>query len=259
MPANRLNRHLHIWRVVLVLLASPQIASCTPKPEPYYYYTGRIDENLLNQVVGAWNTNRITELRLTSAGGDVNAAVRLARFLNEENIRLRISNICFSACAGILALTVDRVVVAPKTLVALHHGPLAHATIRASIGPKGDVTTLKSLEALYNEKGVPLKFSILSTEALDPLCFRESDQGPMIYSKASLWVATKQEMRAIGVRTPPGWPEKSAPVLSGIIELFRREGKPFRGHHSVIFRGEPKVPNLRLCTDEDLKATFPVQ
>jgi len=241
----RLVKLIHLFSALF--FATGPLTSCTPSSTPYYYYTGTIDLNLLDQISNAWDSHGIQELRLTSLGGDVNASVALARYLNTHKIRLRIERVCFSACAGILALTVDDVVIQPDTLVALHNGPLAHASIKASRGPKGDISVIENLSALYTEKRIPLEFSILSSEALHPVCFLESEQGPVIYSQATLWVATRSELKALGVNTPPGWPEENTKTLQGILQLFEQEGKSVRVHHSVKFVGEPRVFSLREC------------
>lgn len=233
--------------------------SCCSERSAHFVYTGRIDEDLVTKVTNASDSYKINELRLTSTGGDVRASVRLARYLNEKHIRLRIKDYCFSACAGILALTVEDVIIEPGTLVALHGGPLAHLTIRSYKGPLGDVASIKGLQLLYEERSVPGTFSVSSLEALGPLCFQESAQGPIIYSRATLWVATKSELAALGVRTPPGWPEKYAPVMQGIMALFKSSGKAFLVSFNVKFRGEPKVFNLKECDAATIASATPGQ
>lgn len=111
----------------------------------------------------------------------------------------------------------------------------------------GDMASIKGLKLLYEERNIPDTFPIMSLEALGPLCFQESAQGPIIYSRATLWVATKSELAALGVRTPPGWPTKSAPVLHGLANFFRSSEKAFLSSYNVTFRGEPRIFSLQEC------------
>lgn len=59
-----------------------------------------------------------------SGGGQSQAAIELADWIDENNILLRIDSVCLSACASFLVLAVDNLEVLPGALIGMHHTSL---------------------------------------------------------------------------------------------------------------------------------------
>jgi len=132
----------------------------------------------------------LTAVVITSDGGEVTAAVRLARAIRARGLLLVVKDRCISSCANFLFPAARTKAVAPNSLL-VFHGGIAPGAFGGLFG-EGEERELLSLpRTFFREIGVD------GSITYDPPWRRDSRSGAR--SLAEEWTATPAALRRHGV------------------------------------------------------------
>ncbi len=90
--------------------------------QSHYVFCEDISTESVDKVVSLGNLKTLT---MTSRGGTSIEAIRLANYLNQNNIKLILEEYCLSACAQFLILGADEVLVDDWTIIGFHHSSIS--------------------------------------------------------------------------------------------------------------------------------------
>lgn len=122
-------------RVLFVFFVGLLASSCVETESNIFVLEGRITQEKVDALVSLLHEG--DTLRINSFGGRVDAAIELANFVFENDISVRISEACVSACAEILMVATPNVVIDNNTLIGFHGN---------SIYKKSPIFELRSVE-----------------------------------------------------------------------------------------------------------------
>jgi len=84
------------------------------------WYCGVLTEQLTAEIQNEWSAST-TNLVISSEGGLSSSAIRLTNFLNSQRATVTLRLACLSACAHIIFVGADNLVVEEGAIVAFHH------------------------------------------------------------------------------------------------------------------------------------------
>ena len=134
---------------------------------------GTIDPVVVDRLIEAVRPTD-QEVVVSSHGGDPTSAVKLAEFMLQKGIRLRVKYVCQSACAHFLFMAIPDVVIDGRALVTFHHTPHLLWEIFAHWGIEDEAPILaeqmSNSDRLYKARGLDLRFLYLPGLAVDMFC-----------------------------------------------------------------------------------------
>ena len=166
-------------------------------------FEGRIESQSVDAFIARASDAGCKKITLTSLGGEAIDAIRLVDFLNANAITVVLHDHCHSACAQVIAVLADDVIVEPDTLFFTHGiSASAVAWLDAHPNAKGyDRVLIKALSEdllsrISARGGDPL---MVYEPALrnEPICVisRPSPRGELIVSsKVTGWMPTREWM-----------------------------------------------------------------
>jgi hypothetical protein len=122
----------------------------TAKGTDTLIYAGGIDKWSANALIEGINARpEVTRLVVSSTGGDVSAAVRVAKFISDRKLDLVVRSYCASSCFNYFTIAANSVLVEPDSLL-IFHGTAA-TTAETAPGVLGPVTRRLLRKDIRNE------------------------------------------------------------------------------------------------------------
>lgn len=168
-------------------------------------FTGDIDRASAARAEALMADRGLTAFVIHSDGGEVTAALRLARTLRARGLPLIVTRRCISSCANFLFPAARTKAVAPNSLV-IFHGGIAPGAFGGLFGGGEERELLAQTSAFFREIGVD------GSITYDPPYRRDPRSG--VRSLAEEWTATPQALRRHGVTglTSMWWPSNEAVI-----------------------------------------------
>lgn len=177
-------------------------------------FTGDIDRDSAARAEALMADRGLTAFVITSDGGEVTAAVRLARSLRGRGLPLIVARRCISSCANFLFPAARTKAVAPHSLV-IFHGGIAPGAFGGLFGGGEERDLLSLTTAFFREIGVD------GSITYDPPYRRDPRSG--VRSLAEEWTATPAALRRHGVTglSFMWWPSSEAVIREGASQGIR--------------------------------------
>lgn len=177
-------------------------------------FTGDIDRDSAARAEALMADSGLTAFVVNSDGGEVTAALRLARSLRARGLRLIVARRCISSCANFLFPAARTKAVAPNGLV-VFHGGIAPGAFGGLFGGGEERDLLARTTAFFREIGVD------GSITYDPPYRRDPRSG--IRTLAEEWTATPAALRRHGVTglTSMWWPSNEAVIREGASQGIR--------------------------------------
>jgi hypothetical protein len=174
-------------------------------------FAGIISRASADEAVALIAGQRLDTMVVTSDGGEVTAALRLARAIRAHGLTLVVKGRCVSSCANFLFTGARRKIVAPQSLV-VFHGGIAPPAFGGLFGGGADERDLRTqTEAFFREIGVNGSLTY--------------DQPPLAGSPdgAEEWTASPRALARYGVGgiVSMWWPSREAVVAAGRAQGMR--------------------------------------
>jgi hypothetical protein len=108
------------------------------------FFTGPISDESVDAFIKSNDQNpSLTEIQISSQGGDIKAALRFAQWIKEKNIDVRVRTICYSACANYIFLAGKNKILSPRSAV-VWHGDIDQKDLRELIAKCDSIIKRKS-------------------------------------------------------------------------------------------------------------------
>jgi hypothetical protein len=153
-------------------------------------FTGDIDAATAERAETLMGDRRLTAMVITSDGGEVTAALRLARALRARSLLLVVKNHCISSCANFLFPAARTKAVAPDSIL-IFHGGIAPGAFGGLFGDGEERELLSQTRSFFREIGVD------GSITWQPPWRRDPRSG--VRSLAQEWTATPAALRRHGV------------------------------------------------------------
>lgn len=153
-------------------------------------FTGDIDRDSAARAEALLADRSLTAMVVTSDGGEVTAAVRLARALRARGLLLVVKSHCISSCANFLFPAARTKAVAPNGLL-VFHGGIAPGAFGGLFGDGEERELLALTRAFFREIGVD------GSITYDPPYRRDPRSG--VRSLAEEWTASPAALRRHGI------------------------------------------------------------
>ena len=153
-------------------------------------FTGDIDRDSAARVEALLADRSLTAMVVTSDGGEVIAAVRLARALRARGLLLVVKSHCISSCANFLFPAARTKAVAPNGLL-VFHGGIAPGAFGGLFGDGEERELLALTRGFFREIGVD------GSITYDPPYRRDPRSG--VRSLAEEWTASPAALRRHGM------------------------------------------------------------
>ena len=187
-------------------------------------------------------------LYIDSQGGDLRAALKLANFVREHDVKVVVVGRCFSACAHYVFSAAQRKEVMPGSLVGIHNKRFHYVEKDKVLVLNANVATDKAKimatpvirqgygELLQLERDFFAKTGI-STRYHDNYTAFDTARGtvkpstPPRCRNVDLWVLTRPQLESMGVKGIGAFwqPASSAEARSSAVKLGLREDQVFFG------------------------------
>ena len=177
-------------------------------------FTGDIDRDSTARAQALMADRALTAFVVTSDGGEVTAAIRLARALRARGLPLIVARRCISSCANFLFPAARTKAVAPNGLV-IFHGGIAPGAFGGLFGGGEERALLAETTAFFREIGVD------GAITYDPPYRRDPRSG--VRSPAEEWTATPAALRRHGVTglIDMWWPSDAAVIREAATQGIR--------------------------------------
>lgn len=140
----------------------------------------------------------VKKLIIKSYGGEVTASIKLALLIHENNLSIKVEDVCASSCANYVFLAGKQKLVPRGSFVGFHGDPL-------SSGLKKNKASRKSLAQMNYEREVDkLEKSFNSLIQVDRRIFTHSIDFTRT-NKVSLWSPSPRELSCLGVKNLRMW------------------------------------------------------
>ncbi|MBL8569124.1 MAG: hypothetical protein JNK84_08565 [Phreatobacter sp.] len=171
-------------------------------------FSGDIDRDSAEATARLLTERSLTAMVVTSDGGEVTSAVRLARVVRARGLLLVVQRRCISSCANFLFPAARTKAVAPNALV-IFHGGIAPGAFGGLFGDGEERDLLSLTRAFFREIGVD------GSITYDPPYRRDPRSG--VRSLAEEWTATPAALRRHGVTgiVSYWWPSGEAVIREG--------------------------------------------
>lgn len=153
-------------------------------------FTGDIDRDSAARVEALLADRGLTAMVVTSDGGEVTAAVRLARALRARGLLLVVKSHCISSCANFLFPAARTKAVAPNGLL-VFHGGIAPGAFGGLFGDGEERELLALTRGFFRDIGVD------GSITYDPPYRRDPRSG--VRSLAEEWTASPAALRRHGM------------------------------------------------------------
>jgi hypothetical protein len=153
-------------------------------------FTGDIDAATAARAETLLADRSLTAMVVTSDGGEVMAALRLARALRMRGLLLVVKSHCISSCANFLFPAARTKAVAPESLL-IFHGGIAPGAFGGLFGDGEERELLSQTRAFFREIGVD------GSITYQPPWRRDPRSG--VRSLAQEWTATPAALRRHGM------------------------------------------------------------
>lgn len=114
----------HGYRILVLLFVSlwiaPHAIASSQTPKETAYYAGSIDKAQNRTFFETVAGRRIKRLIISSRGGEVAAAIKLAMWIADQRLDVEVSEYCLSACANYVFPAGQHKVIRPGAVVAWH-------------------------------------------------------------------------------------------------------------------------------------------
>ncbi|MBY0362625.1 MAG: hypothetical protein K2X45_12030 [Phreatobacter sp.] len=166
-------------------------------------FTGDVDAATAGRAETLLADRGLTAMVVTSDGGEVRAALRLARAVRSRGLLLVVKGDCISSCANFLFPAARTKAVAPESLL-IFHGGIAPGAFGGLFGHGEERELLAETRAFFREIGVDGSISY------DPPYRRDPRSG--VRSLAEEWTATPAALRRHGMTgiVSMWWPSHEA-------------------------------------------------
>ncbi|CAM9460845.1 unnamed protein product, partial [Phaeothamnion confervicola] len=151
-------------------------------------------------------------LRIRSAGGRPEAAIRLADQLRTSDVTLVVDGYCLAACAQYLFMSAPRREVTEGSLVAFSNNVVAGAELLRTRGEPvpAPLAQAESVDrGVYERWRIPAQALIDQFSGLTPICVEWSDirtaYGPRVQHKAQMWTPPRGWVLANSSQPLSGW------------------------------------------------------
>jgi uncharacterized protein YjeT (DUF2065 family) len=170
-------------------------------------FSGDIDRSSTDRAIALFGERSLVAMVITSDGGEVTAAIRLARALRARGVLLVVQRRCISSCANFLFPAARTKAVAPRSLV-VFHGGIAPAAFGGLFGGGEERDLLALTRSFFREIGVDGSFTY------DP------PYRPGSRELAEAWTASPAALRRHGVTgiVSMWWPSSAAVVAEGAAQ-----------------------------------------
>lgn len=171
-------------------------------------FSGDIDRDSAGRAIALLADPGLAAMVVTSDGGEVTSAVRLARAVRARGLLLVVRGRCISSCANFLFPAARSKAVAPNGLV-IFHGGIAPGAFGGLFGDSGERDLLALTRAFFREIGVD------GSITYDPPYRRDPRSG--VRSLAEQWTASPAALRRHGVTgiVSHWWPSSEAVIREG--------------------------------------------
>jgi hypothetical protein len=240
------------------MLSIPSLCSAAEPAgsEDMPFFTGKITHESVDAFISKYDgRSDITDLRITSQGGDVKAAIKFGNWVHKKGLNIRVRFLCYSACANYIFVAGKNKVLERGSFVAWH-GDMEQKDFRELIEKYEAISQRARGSALSDSDKLFLADNKVKYESLRELRKRQAElysalrvnsefgrigQEPISYPSDG-WTLTKKAMEHFGisnVEVPNGY---------ATVQYFSSDPGP-----SLINRG----PLLILDVDDSGKV-FPV-
>ncbi|MES2319509.1 MAG: hypothetical protein V4631_18670 [Pseudomonadota bacterium] len=112
-------KYLHA--TILLLASLNSYATSSTASESVAVFNGLINEETVDQFLRLHEDRlELKEISIASQGGEVGAALKLARWVRLKKLNVRVRMICFSACANYIFVAGEKKYIEPGAFVAWH-------------------------------------------------------------------------------------------------------------------------------------------
>lgn len=177
-------------------------------------FTGDIDTDTTGRAERLLADRGLAAMVVTSDGGEVTAALRLARALRARGLLLVVKGQCISSCANFLFPAARTKAVAPEGLV-IFHGGIAPGAFGGLFGDGEERELLAQTRAFFSEIGVD------GAITYEPPWRRDPRSG--VRSLAEEWTATPAALRRHGFTgiVAMWWPSPEAVIRRAAVHGIR--------------------------------------
>lgn len=249
------NKKYANWLIVMLSLAIVACGNSTTKDgksdndDNAYFPSleGAISNDTVTTLINSPRLKKTRYLRIDSAGGDIQAAISLGRYLREHNIGVLVDGLCLSSCAHFIFATSVRKKITTGSIVAFH-GTATARSQQLTISKRPDLAEFYSPIAeferdFYRDSSISEKLLTKPLELVLPVCYmakyvdlRQSPKPiPSIVTRASFVFMSKRSLENLGVRNIEGTLTDRPQNLSSRVRLslirrklsvvFPREGE----------------------------------
>jgi hypothetical protein len=171
-------------------------------------FSGDIDSDSAAAAARHLPDRSLTAIVVTSDGGEVTSALRLARAIRARGLLLIVQRRCISSCANFLFPAARTKAVAPNSLV-IFHGGIAPGAFGGLFGDGEERDLLTLTRTFFREIGVD------GSITYDPPYRRDPRSG--VRALADEWTATPAALRRHGITgiVSYWWPSSEAVIREG--------------------------------------------
>lgn len=227
--------------VNLLLLLTFCSCKDTRLQEPFFNMAGKIDEKLLRSFVDA--PDNFEKVVVKSQGGDVIAAIEIAKIIKKRNLDVEVNGYCLSACAQYILPSARNIIIRDKSIVALHHSPFSIMKMLefSKIYDESEKYKKVSNEEVkfYNEININIDYIKNSIYHLRPKCLTNINlkgfKGIKFYYQ--FYIPKKNEYEYwLGKKINGFWPKDGGELLEAINSSI-----PKGVNTSFAYKKNPKV------------------
>lgn len=111
----------HVMWLALLAVSSQSFAIDTAGPRVVASFEGEIRPDTVDRFLEKYgNRKDLTEFSIDSQGGDVKAALKLARWIQANGLDVRVRSVCYSACANYIFIAGKKKILNSGAFVAWH-------------------------------------------------------------------------------------------------------------------------------------------
>lgn len=166
-------------------------------------------------------------LRLSSQGGDENAALDLAEYIERAGTRVELDKVCASACANSLLVASANLNIRRGTVIGFHHSAVAIEANYQGLGepvPPAIARGAMRLRALYARRGADIGLLTCSAEMIG--LTQEAVDVPVPGRNTTLkgwrtlrrwWVPRSDTLQRFGVRWRDGAPQNDSRAVRSAL------------------------------------------
>lgn len=212
------------------VLPSPAFAYAPLPQSEILIFKAAITEKSVDNVLALLRSRLITQIRITSWGGNEYDAARLGLALKRHGVEVTAEQYCISSCVVVL-LSASKSVIADNTLVALH--PSSYSTYEWARGSKSGVADLirkdskRAYQALRSVgfSSEQLKLLRAAFSNARPRCadsvIIEGHVRSRIFYERPLWIPTRQSLERAGIRVRGFWPASAQKAFAFAAKFLK--------------------------------------